>query len=174
MRQFILMFLFCSLVFPVAAETVIDKQGASSGGGGQAQVNTPTQSVDNKSNTQTIIEQPENNLNVKLPKVDLDQYANELAEYQKLQRENLILKLKSENKKLEKEQGKSGGDEEVSLIAVFFNRGSAKARVYDGQVRTVSVGDVVSKKYRLSKISRDYIELYSLDGGDEKKFKVYL
>lgn len=174
MRQSIVMLLFCSMVFPAAAEMVVDKQAVASGGGGQSKENMPIQSAVSNSNAQPISEPSEKSLNVKLPKVDLDQYATELAEYQKLQRENLILKLKSENKKLEQEQGKSGNNDEVALVAVFFNRGSAKARVYDGQMRTVSVGDIVSKKYRLSRISRDYIELYSLDGGDEKKFKVYL
>ncbi|STO41605.1 periplasmic protein [Escherichia coli] len=39
----------------------------------------------------------------KLPDVDLEKYKDELLSYQELQRKNMMLKLQSENQKLESE-----------------------------------------------------------------------
>ncbi|HBN2126295.1 TPA: bundle-forming pilus protein BfpU, partial [Escherichia coli] len=44
----------------------------------------------------------------KLPDVDLEKYKDELLSYQELQRKNMMLKLQSENQKLESEIKKSG------------------------------------------------------------------
>ncbi len=43
----------------------------------------------------------------KLPDVDLEKYKDELLSYQELQRKNMMLKLQSENQKLESEIKKS-------------------------------------------------------------------
>ncbi|EFI3662540.1 hypothetical protein GY514_004894, partial [Escherichia coli] len=67
-----------------------------------------TKKTSNSSNTQI------------LPDITLDEYKDELIEYQRLQRKNLMLKLISENRELEKNIGNShlkNGD--ISLVSII-------------------------------------------------------
>lgn len=111
-----------------------------------------------------------------LPAVNIDSYANELAEYQRLQRENLILKLRSENSALAaKTQNSAINRDDIALVAIMSDvNGIKKAKVYDGWMRIVTVGDVIMNKFRIIKVGNNYIEIYELGSGDKNKRKIYL
>ena len=111
-----------------------------------------TKKTSNSSNTQI------------LPDINLDEYKDELIEYQRLQRKNLMLKLISENRELEKNIGNShlkNGD--ISLVSIIsLPNGGLSANIYDGYIRKVKSGDIVDEKYKVTKINRNNIEVLDL------------
>ncbi|HGY6950910.1 TPA: hypothetical protein ACNTO7_004783, partial [Escherichia coli] len=94
---------------------------------------------------------------------------DELMEYQRLQRENLMLKLRIENRTLEKSLGvDSFIPEGVKLVAIMSSgAGSLRAKIYENGLKNVNEGDVLSEKYKVIKINKDNIKIQDLSSMEE-------
>lgn len=104
-----------------------------------------------------------------LNEINIEKYKDELMEYQRLQRENLMLKLRLENRTLEKSLGvDSFIPEGVKLVAIMSSgAGSLRAKIYENGLKNVNEGDVLSEKYKVIKINKDNIKIQDLSSMEE-------
>ncbi len=110
-----------------------------------------------------------------LQDVKINDYKTELLEHQKLQRRNLMLKLEAENYNLEKTLRKSSkNDKDISLIAVLSSNGSGYvAKIYDGAVRNIRIGDVIYNQYKVTNINKDSIIVEDINNKETKTYSLY-
>ncbi len=116
--------------------------------------------------TEVNKEQKKNDI---LNEINIEKYKDELMEYQRLQRENLMLKLRIENRTLEKSLGvDSFIPEGVKLVAIMSSgAGSLRAKIYENGLKNVNEGDVLSEKYKVIKINKDNIKIQDLSSMEE-------
>ncbi|MBB7505026.1 hypothetical protein HEM55_021470 [Escherichia coli] len=100
--------------------------------------------------------------------VSVDDYANELKEFQEIQYANHRLKLELQNKKLKDELGVSAEDE-FRLISVSCTQNKFIAKIYHKRsgVRNVSVGDYFAG-YKVINIAMSSILLEDNSNTDKK------
>ncbi|CAD6176236.1 periplasmic protein [Escherichia coli] len=117
----------------------------------------------------TDINKKEQQTDNNLTEINIERYKDELMEYQRLQRENLMLKLRLENRTLEKSLGvEPFRAEGVKLIAVMSSgAGKLRAKIYENGLKNVDEGDVLSDKYEVIKINKDNIKIKDLSSMEE-------
>lgn len=117
----------------------------------------------------TEVNKEEQKKNDILNEINIEKYKDELMEYQRLQRENLMLKLRIENRTLEKSLGvDSFIPEGVKLVAIISSgAGSLRAKIYENGLKNVNEGDVLSEKYKVIKINKDNIKIQDLSSMEE-------
>ncbi|MEF6481893.1 hypothetical protein U9527_20085 [Escherichia coli] len=110
-----------------------------------------------------------------LPDVNINDYKAELLEYQKLQRKNLMLKLETENHNIEKTLRKSSkSDKDISLMAVLSSGGNGYvAKIYDGVLRNIRVGDIIYNQYKVTSINKDSIKVEDINNKEIKVYSLY-
>lgn len=110
-----------------------------------------------------------------IPECNIDNYKEELLEYQKLQRQNMMLKLKMENNNIQKSlKSHAVTDNKITLLAVLSaNAGKYSAKIYDGRVKNVKEGDIISDKFKIKRIYRDSIIIHNQESKKDEVIKLY-
>lgn len=118
----------------------------------------------------------------KLPDVDLEKYKDELLSYQELQRKNIMLKLQSENQKLESEIKKSGSfisydtnKNTIYLMSIMTipNKGLC-ATIFNGAISRVCKGDIINEHSVVSDITGNYVEIRGINDISDPAQKIFL
>ncbi|MCF7447034.1 hypothetical protein [Escherichia coli] len=118
----------------------------------------------------------------KLPDVDLEQYKDELLSYQELQRKNMMLKLQSENQKLESEIKKSGSfisydtnENTIYLMSIMtIPKKGLCATIFNGAISRVCKGDIINEHSVVSDITGNYVEIRSVNDISDPAQKIFL
>lgn len=113
----------------------------------------------------TEVNKEEQKKNDILNEINIEKYKDELMEYQRLQRENLMLKLRIENRTLEKSLGVDSFIPEG--VKLSSGAGSLRAKIYENGLKNVNEGDVLSEKYKVIKINKDNIKIQDLSSMEE-------
>lgn len=118
----------------------------------------------------------------KLPDVDLEKYKDELLSYQELQRKNMMLKLQSENQKLESEIKKSGSfisydtnENTIYLMSIMtIPKKGLCATIFNGAISRVCKGDIINENSVVSDIAGNYVEIRSINDISDPGQKIFL
>ncbi len=118
----------------------------------------------------------------KLPDVDLEKYKDELLSYQELQRKNMMLKLQSENQKLESEIKKSGSfisydtnENTIYLMSIMTTpKKELCATIFNGAISRVCKGDIINEHSVVSDITGNYVEIRSINNISDPVQKIFL
>ncbi|HDL9614631.1 TPA: bundle-forming pilus protein BfpU [Escherichia coli] len=118
----------------------------------------------------------------KLPDVDLEKYKDELLSYQELQRKNMMLKLQSENQKLESEIKKSGSfisydtnENTIYLMSIMtIPKKGLCATIFNGAINRVCKGDIINEHSVVSDITGNYVEISRINDISEPAQKIFL
>ncbi|EHH6606517.1 bundle-forming pilus protein BfpU [Escherichia coli] len=118
----------------------------------------------------------------KLPDVDLEKYKDELLSYQELQRKNMMLKLQSENQKLESEIKKSGSfisydanENTIYLMSIMTTpKKGLCATIFNGAISRVCKGDIINEHSVVSDITGNYVEIRSINDISDPAQKIFL
>ncbi|EFC2566068.1 bundle-forming pilus protein BfpU [Escherichia coli] len=118
----------------------------------------------------------------KLPDVDLEKYKDELLSYQELQRKNMMLKLQSENQKLESEIKKSGAftsydtnENTIYLMSIMTTpKKGLCATIFNGSISRVCKGDIINEHSVVSDITGNYVEIRSINDISDPAQKIFL
>lgn len=118
----------------------------------------------------------------KLPDVDLEKYKDELLSYQELQRKNMMLKLQSENQKLESEIKKSGSfisydtnENTIYLMSIMtIPKKGLCATIFNGAISRVCKGDIINEHSVVSDITGNYVEISRINDISEPAQKIFL
>lgn len=97
-----------------------------------------------------------------LPKVNTNDYEEQLKKFQEIQRENFELKLKAQNEELKKKLG-GNNIENVTVLSIFSSGKSGySAKVYGGGagLRVVKIGEYINDSMYVTEINQQKVTVF--------------